>query len=352
MVEIKKVPVRTLASGDSLHITVYDFKGSQKNAPKVYIQSATHGSEVQGSLVIAKLFEFLKENPPLGDVRLVPNANPMGLNQKAGDYTFGRFDLTNGDNYNRRYFLPVENMNWEQLKGLTEATLYSTFKEEMMKKLLEKKNSSISFPDALALTLQTLSIDSDLCLDLHCANRSAHHIYVPEYAKEDAAYFSIPFQIIMPKDKFGGAMDEVFFRPWTMLAEQLNLSQIKTQSFTIELGNHESISSSQAESDLAGILNYLRHKKVIQGEAEKKNPVNCPINQYMTIYSAVGGLVDYVAQPGKRVKKGDLLARILRFSDEPDFFEVKSPYDGIPIVFYSSSIAHEGIELMRILSDV
>lgn len=95
----KKVPysyqrlkVRTLASGDYLSIPVYTFTGSRKGAPTAYLQSAMHGSEVQGTLVIAKLIDYFKANPPLGTVRLVPNCNPMGINQKVGEYTDGRND--------------------------------------------------------------------------------------------------------------------------------------------------------------------------------------------------------------------------------------------------------------------
>ncbi|RYZ94585.1 MAG: hypothetical protein EOP11_26190, partial [Proteobacteria bacterium] len=71
----RRLPVLDLASGDSLTIPIYDFSGSDPAAPSVYLQSAMHGAEVQGSLVLALLVAHLKAHPPLGRVRIVPNAN-------------------------------------------------------------------------------------------------------------------------------------------------------------------------------------------------------------------------------------------------------------------------------------
>ena len=56
--------------------------------------------------MLALLLEHLEKHPPLGSVRFVPNANPVGLNNKRGEYTDGRFDPVRGDNWNRKYFLP------------------------------------------------------------------------------------------------------------------------------------------------------------------------------------------------------------------------------------------------------
>jgi len=110
---MKRVKVLTLASGDSLSVPVYTISGRKQGAPSVYLQSAMHGSEVQGSLVLALLLDYLEKNPPLGNVRIVPNCNPVGLNNKRGEYTDGRNDPVRGDNWNRKYFLASEGLDFD-----------------------------------------------------------------------------------------------------------------------------------------------------------------------------------------------------------------------------------------------
>lgn len=344
--------VRSLASGDALSIPIYTFKGSKKGAPSAYLQAAVHGSEVQGSLVIAHLIAFLERFPPLGDVRLVPNANPVGLNEKRGEYTDGRCDPSTGDNWNRKYFLPSEGLNWEKFlrKGEKHNETWARFRSELKKNLQRQAKKPLPYSEKLALTLQQLSVDFDHCLDLHCANRSVRHVYVPSYAAKDAAYLGISLQLLM-ENRFGGAMDEVFFHPWWTLQEKIG-GTVPVQSFTLELGSHEEINTKAAGEDLAGIVNYLRHRGVLKGTAKASKVIRCKLDDYKLILAPVGGLADFLALPGQRVKKGDVLARIHQFGRRPSAVEVRSPVSGVVSLNHSSSIVHEGAELIKILGKI
>ena len=51
------IPIRRLASGETLHLPVFRFEGRNKAAPSAYLQASLHGSEVQGNWVIAELLE-------------------------------------------------------------------------------------------------------------------------------------------------------------------------------------------------------------------------------------------------------------------------------------------------------
>lgn len=351
---MKKIHVLSLASGDDLTANVYDFKGSKPGAPSAYFQSAIHGSEVQGSLVIALLIEYFAKNPPLGNIRLVPNGNPIGLNNKRGEYTDGRFDPVRGDNWNRRYYLPSQTLDWEAFlrrhEGKSDEETFSAFRKELKRGLEQKSRRLTGAAERMAVNLQLLSIDYDLCLDLHCANNSVRHAYVAEYAQEDAAYLGIPFHLIMANDKFGGSMDEVFFAPWTELCRRRGGGVPPVQSFTVELGNHEEVSLAQAQKDKDVILNYLRHMGVVKGKAKKTRPIRCSLADYWLLNAPVGGIVEYVAPLGKKVKKGDVLARILRFGKKAEFTELRSPMNGIPILHHSSAVAHEGAELYKLIA--
>jgi predicted deacylase len=351
---MKRIPVLSLASGDRLTVAAYDFKGSKKGAPSAYFQSAVHGSEVQGSLVIALLVDYFKKHPPLGNIRLVPNANPMGLNNKRGEYTDGRFDPVRGDNWNRRYVLPSRDLDWDSFlrkhRDSSDKALHAAFRLELRTALDKKAKALTGAAERMAVNLQRLSIDFDFCLDLHCANNSVRHCYVPDYAREDAAYLGIPFHLLMPNDKFGGAMDEVFFAPWAELARRRGKGIPPVQSFTVELGNHEEVSLAEAKKDAEGLLNYLRHMGVVAGKSVKGKPTRCELKHYTLVSAPVGGIVEYVAPVGKRVKKGALLARILRFGKSPEFTELTSPVSGIPILRHSSAVAHEGAELYKLMA--
>jgi predicted deacylase len=202
----------------------------------------------------------------------------------------------------------------------------------------------------MALTLQKLSIDYDICLDLHCANRSVRHAYVPAYAKESASFLKIPFHLLMPDDKFGGAMDEVFFAPWTELVRRRGRGTVPVQGITVELGNHEQVCGKEARKDLDGILNYLRHMGVVSGKAEKFKPVCCDLENYQLISAPQGGIAEFLVQPGEAVKAGQVVVRILNFKDEPDFLEIKAPKNGYVILQHSSAVVNEGAELIKICS--
>ncbi len=348
--EYSRKIVRTLASGDTLSIPIYTFAGTKKGAPSAYFQSAVHGSEVQGSLVIAKLIEYFSQHPPLGTIRLVPNANPVGLNEKRGEYTDGRCDPSTGDNWNRMYYLPCADLDWEKFlqKGEPRQETWARFRSYLKEKIAARAKKPMSYSESLAISLQELSIDFDHCLDLHCANHSVRHVYAPAYTAKDAAYLGIPFHILMD-NKFGGAMDEVSFHPWWLLQEKIG-GEVAVQSFTLEFGNHEEISSQGAKNDVDGILNYLKHRGVIAGKAKATKPIRCRQKDYLLIPAPQGGLAEYIAPLGKRVKKGALLVKIHQFGKKTKAIEIRSPVNGVSILYHSSSVVHEGAELLKIFA--
>ncbi|MDC2888173.1 succinylglutamate desuccinylase/aspartoacylase domain-containing protein [Psychrosphaera algicola] len=91
-------------AGQEIGIPVYRLSPETAVAQRtVYIQSAVHAAEMQGSAVILKLIQKLQECHLNANFVLVPNCNPFGRTQRAGEYLQGRFDATNGNNWNRFY---------------------------------------------------------------------------------------------------------------------------------------------------------------------------------------------------------------------------------------------------------
>jgi predicted deacylase len=356
MKQFWSLPILQLSSGDSLSVSVFDFAGKDPEAPSVYFQSALHGSEVQGSLLAAKLVEYFSKHPPLGRVRIVPNCNPLGIIQKRGEYTDGRFDPVRGDNWNRRFFWDDESFPWSDYeragKKLEQAERDQLFRSMMRATLEKKQQQAGGAAQRIALQLQLLSLDFDRCLDLHCANRSTRHVYVAEFAKEEAKYLAIPFQLIMKKEKFGGSMDEVFFAPWVARQRRRKEDEIPVAGFTLELGNHEEVSAQDVKSDLEGVLNYLRHLGTVKGVARKFSPKQVPLEKYHLVSAPVGGITSFLVAPGKKVKRGQVLAEILVIhGGKIQMVPVKSPINGYVILEHSSAIVHEGAELLKILAN-
>jgi predicted deacylase len=356
MITLKRLPVRSLASGAVLDIAVYAVRGTDPAARRTYIQSSMHGAEVQGNAVIAELLEVFARTPPRGDIVLVPNANPFAVIQKSGEYTLGRFDPTTGDNWNRNYWLPqlrqTRRLPWEQLKQKTWA--------RMATELRSRLRGNLPFGQRLALTLQSLTVGADYVIDLHCANVSARHLYTPDYAEDAARYFRIPLILSIP-GAFGGAMDESVSCAWWSFFQELEaqgypqLPSLRDipQGYTLELGDQEVISRTEAARDAAGILNFLRHKGVVSGRVEKPAAaLVCDLQDYRTIYSRHAGHVDFTAAMGVPAAKGQQLAQTLQFGATARWVPTLAEEDCVPVLHHSSAVVHEGSELIKVFTNV
>ncbi len=355
MTTLKRLAVRSLASGATLDIPVYTVRGTHPAAGRAYIQSSMHGSEVQGNAVIAELLEVFARTPPRGDVVLVPNANPFAVNQKSAEYTLGRFDPSTGENWNRNYWLPElggsRRMPWEQLKRKAWA--------RMAAELRSRLEGNLPFGQRLALTLQSLAVGADYVIDLHCANVSARHLYTPDHAEDAARYFQIPLMLSIP-NTFGGAMDESVSCAWWNFWRELKaegypqLPSLRDipQGYTLELGGQEVISREGAGRDAAGILNFLRHKGVVSGRVKKPAASRvCDLKDYKTIYSRHAGHVDFTAPMGVPVRRGQQLAQTLQFGFVPTWLPTLAEEACTPVLRHSSAVVHQGSELIKVMTN-
>ncbi|MCB9092453.1 MAG: succinylglutamate desuccinylase/aspartoacylase family protein [Halobacteriovoraceae bacterium] len=378
----KSIPVRQMASGDSLEIPVFEFEGSGE-APSVYIQANIHGAEVQGNLVCYFLLDYLAKNPPLGNITIVPKANPYGLNAKLGEYTFGRFDPTNGKNYNRNYFnLVAQNLldgqeNPQQINlsefiknnnDCTQSTIVSRFQDELNRCLDEigknQKKFGADYGDFVCFQLQKMAQKADIVLDLHTASNSLNHLYAPDIsiANMNANYLGIE-NIITIQNEFLGALDEACFIPWYGLQKafrkhsQLEIS-IPVEAYTVELGSQERADEAMAFEQFENIINYLKFRGSIKGEVKKPSlKYNiCRPDGYKRLFAPYGGIVSYKVKPGQDIKKGDVIAHVFQFDfvDNPKNIseakkEILSPFNGRVINLTDSSIIHEHMEFARVM---
>ncbi len=356
--------VGEMASGAQLTVPVYRFKG-QSDAPSVYIQANMHGAEVQGNAVIYQLLEQLKHLAILGDVTLVPYANPVGCNHKNGEYTLGRFDPITGVNWNRMYHnnpdlvaLAVANGS-----GASDEDIEVAFKQALLSDITDQLDHNIfglTTGQRIAYQLQKLAHQADLVLDLHTGPISSKHLYCPEYAKASASFFNIEHTLLIP-NVFDGALDEATFCPWWSLTEafaahgrEVNFNK---ESFTVELGSQEQIDLDVALEDANSILSYLQHKGVIAGDSfvpDEMTRYACYLKDYKAFYSPMGGMVDYLAVFGEPLSAGEPLARILRmdnYGDGDALHYISLDKDVIPILHFASASVNQGTELYKVFTN-
>ena len=367
-VEKELVTLNQDIAGQEIGIPVYRIADPSKPAStQVYIQSAVHAAEMQGSAVIFKLIKQLQALELNAEFILVPNCNPFGRTQRAGEYLQGRFDATTGNNWNRFYHYDQADAesfvkdNLDEIAHWSEAELVSRFKAHLKRKLTEKvdREWGVNTAQFLNTTLQQLAANADLVLDLHTGPSSTRHIYAPEFLAEQAQYFNIENIISIPVS-FAGALDEASFTPWVDLAELLSQRGIefgyRVKAFTVELGSQENICLTQAKQDSLGVLNYLQQVGLVDGFAgvELTKITTTLLKDYKTLFSKHAGMVEYLAKAGDKVNKGQIIARVLNsleFDSDSAITEVIAPATGTVILHYPSAAVQVGTQLYKIAID-
>ena len=354
------------ASGRNLNVPVYRFN-SNIPGPKVYIQSSIHGAEVQGNVVIYHLIQRLKQLPLKGEIVLIPNCNPVGSNLKSGEYTLGRFDPVNGQNWNRAYHYDPNSLKQfiETVpEDITLDTLKAQFREHIKQgidTILDNEWGS-GLAQQLNLKLQRFAFDADIVIDLHNGPVSTRHIYVPEYARESAHYFNIPHVILIP-NVFAGALDEATFCPWWTLQNELEKRyphrswSFGVEAFTVEMGSQEVIDFDAGADDAQGILAYLTSKQCFSETVATPDTMAryaTYLKDYKVLFSQQGGIVEYCAKPGEILKHGDLLAKVLNVDElenERAVENIVAPCDLIPILHFPSASILGGTQLYKCLTN-
>ncbi len=367
--DIQDYDIKELATGEVLTLKTYTLQGGI--GPHIHIQASVHGAELQGNAVILQLMDLLNSQKINGSITFIPLANPYATNNKHGTYTYGRYNPVTGHNWNRNYvdiikasgfdidqFAKDNKDNiWTEIRVNFKNALAEIF-DSYIEKLIHQKK--LSENNKLNLLLQKLAAKSDGVLDLHTGPVATRYLYSAEY-EQNVSYFLKFRHILVIPNEFDGAMDEACFIPWIHLKDALlkhgkDIS-LDIESFTLEFGSEETFCMQSASKDVESILNYLRYKGVIEGSPDQIDCHSCMLENYKTIYSPKGGLVDYHFTPGERFIKGDTLASFYNLKNiDPNDPIVSSrsvvvaEQDGIVINRCPSSSVHQGMELYQVMT--
>lgn len=371
--EKKNVPIKELASGDSLSLTLYRVTGKEPG-PHVHIQSSVHGAELQGNLVIMELLRHFARTPIKGSITFIPLANPQATNNKNGTHSQGRYNPITGNNWNRNYSditsdlavadFAKEHLEtpWPQLKRAYKQHILETCNKVMTK--LNSDHFHVSENRKLNLLLQKIAAPADIVLDLHTGPEACRYLYAAEYQKTIAPDLLAPYTLVIPNE-FAGAMDEACFMPWVLLhqeLEKLGRSEAHDMfSFTVELGSEEVACSETAKTDAARLLYFLYKRGVLAENlvAELEPGKWSELEKYNTYYASHGGLFEAIVKPGTEFSKGDTLGlihrpRAIESLDDVDAAVIKviALESGAVINHTPTAAVSEGMELIQILADV
>ena len=321
----EKIKVSQSSTGEDIFIDKITIKGSDSNSPSVYMQASMHASEIQGNAVLIELMEYFSQYQPKGDIYMIPQCNPIGKDVFIGAWHQGRFDSATGDNWNRYYFNPEINYESFVKEHITSSTaLYKKAFEELLQQKIAKELSNVwelSRAKKLNLLVQQEAQKADFVLDLHTDTDAITYLYTPEFAKKNAEKFGYKYTLVIGNST-DGALDEAIFVPWWSLQlefkKQGRDEDVLKKCFTLELGSEECISKNDAIMQTQGVLNYLKHKDIINStfaiDRLNSEVIHHDIANYKHIKATEGRLYEWFVKAGDSFKVGDVIGQYIQTS--------------------------------------
>jgi predicted deacylase len=292
---------------------------------KVYIQASLHADELPGMLVAQHLHGLPtaaeQRGDVLGEVVLVPMANPIGLSQSAMHHQMGRFELASMENFNRNYpdfFALVKDEVADQLtqdedgnKRLIRAAMHRALQAQAITTELQ----------SLRKILMGLACDADLVLDLHCDFEAVMHLYVEQPMLDQvqplARYLGARALLWARGSGPSISFDEALSGPWWRLREHFADQApvpLACASTTVELRGQTDVSDPLAAQDAQAIVNCLQARGVIAGPAPALPAALCeptPLAGTEDLHAPHPGVIVFHTQVGDVVRAGQVLADIV-----------------------------------------
>lgn len=319
------------SAGVQRHLQSLHF-GSQTNLNKVYIQASLHADEIPGMLVSHYLRQRLQaleaQDAIQGQIVLVPVANPIGLAQDIQGSAFGRFDLASGINFNRGYqhltpkLLPRVREQLSQDARANQHVIRQTAAAILAEQIANNET------DALKLYLQSLAIDADIVLDLHCDHQAVMHLYTGEPLAERGVQLASYLQahaVLVTKLPGDDPFDDSCSRHWWELQEQLGSDYpipLACLSVTVELRGESDVMHHYAEQDADALISFLQAQGHIATRAQGVQALapaaaqlaQCratPLEGVEPIAAPHGGILVFVRELGENIQQGEPIADLI-----------------------------------------
>lgn len=333
--------------------------GQPGRGPKAYIQAALHADEIPALLVAQALRTALTAleaaGAVLGEVVLVPCANPIGLAQQTLGLHQGRFDLRDGVNFNR--FIP----------DLTDAVALAVAGQlgadaaanvAVIRQALRAAAAALTAYDPvtdLKKHLLQWATDADTVLDLHCDLQATLHLFgltpQADLLAELGALMGAQ-AILLATESGDSPFDEACSRPWFELQRRHPQHPVPLACFstTVELRGESDTSHELAQQDALAILEFLRRRGVLAGKPQPLPAPRCQptlLAASEPITAPRSGIVVFHAQPGDHVAAGTVVADLVDV-DSGDVLPLRAQSAGVLYARCTTRWARPGQPLAKI----
>ena len=296
--------------------------GPGESDRKAYIQTGLHADEAPGYLVVNRLLQLLDEADQagniLGEIIVVPAANPIGLSQWGTDTIQGRFDASNNINFNRRYYDLGEEIA-QKIEGLLTADAEKNIQlvRKCAGEILSTKQP-VTEAEYLKHLLLTLSHDADIVLDLHCDHEALLHVYMGTPLWPDGADLSAQMgagATLLAKDSGDTPFDEASSKLWWELAGKFPDFPLPAAclSATVELRGLADTNPEMTERDAGNLYIFLQRRGLIAGKAPSLPPLTAeatPLEGVDYVIATTAGILSFHKQTGDMVEKGEVIAEV------------------------------------------
>ncbi|OTP79933.1 succinylglutamate desuccinylase/aspartoacylase family protein [Caballeronia sordidicola] len=315
---IQHTPLVSTSIGTHREFVSFHF-GTPGAGEKVYMQASLHADETPAMLTAWRLKHRLKEleiaGRVKGEVIVVPVANPIGLSQHVLGQFLGRFELNSGHNFNRSFPLPSAAALMERVgtHWTQDADSNTRLLRRAVCEMLSEVKPKNEF-ESLRREMMIMAADADLIIDLHCSLEATMHLYTSPAswpAVEPLARYLGASGVLLAADSGGQSFDEVHTQLWNevraLLGDTAPLSAPNV-ALTVEHRGQRDVTYEFAEQDAEGIIDYLTHRGVIEGEARALPPLNHPATPLAgseQFIAPVSGVLVHRAAVGAYLKAGD-----------------------------------------------
>ena len=319
---VESVTLPNASMGNTRTLTIHRY-GDRSMPVKAYLQAGLHADEAPGYLVMHHLLDRLEradgQGAIIGEIVLVPVANPIGVSQWRDDGLQGRFDFWNGINFNRR-FPDLATQIAERVKNdLGDSP------EDNIRLIRETTGDVIATLTAedeaghLKQHLLGLAYDADIVLDLHCDYQAVLHVYMGEslWPRDRDLPAQLGAQVTLLADDSGVTpFDEACSRIWFHLAARFPEHPIPPACLaaTVELRGIADLSHETAGRDADNIMAFLTRRGLVRGAAPELPPLPreaTPLSGVEHIKATSPGVVVFHKNPGEAVTSGEVVAEVV-----------------------------------------
>jgi len=355
---IETIVLAGATPGTQRTVTAFRF-GRAGARPKCYLQTGLHADEIPGLLVAhhlrSDLMKLEAAGRIVGEIVLVPAANPIGLGQQVSGSHIGRFCLTDGQNFNRGFPQLVDGAE-RRLRGSLSRDRTSNVHAVREALLAELRSiDAVGEHQNLKHALLRQAVDADVVLDLHCDTEAVVHVYTGTALAEQGLVLArlLGARALLTAEISGDdPFDEACSRPWWELQRRLHDHPIGRGCFaaTVELRGSVDVDHAMAGADARALVDFMVLCGAIIGDRPTLPAARCeatPLSGSEPLIASCSGIVVFHRAVGDVVEQGDALADVI----DPvsgTVATIVAPTSGVFYARASTRWAHAGLRLGKI----